>query len=209
MISPDYSIPCKNASEFDPGIQLIILAAGKSERMGVHKALLPVTSQHTLIEFLIHSYQSIGFSNIYVVHNPELNPARFPSLGVHWVLNARPELGRMHSIRMGLGALDGSVGCFLHPVDQPFIDSAIVNSMISELKPDSYIVPVYQGHGGHPILIGANVRECILLNPEEEQLKSILRRYKRKIVKSLDQRILLNINTMQEYHAFLDMFIHK
>jgi len=172
--------------------------------MGIPKAVLPVTGQLSLIEFLVQQYQLVGLYRIFVVHNTDLQPGHFPSIKPTWILNEQPEAGRMHSIRMGIEAAGFAGSCILHPVDQPFIDPATISSMIAETDPGSYVVPVYRGQGGHPVLVGVDVQEYILTHPGLDHLRSALNRFTRKEVICEDEKVLLNLNTMHEYHSYLN-----
>ncbi|NQV03720.1 MAG: NTP transferase domain-containing protein, partial [Bacteroidia bacterium] len=135
-------------------VGVIILAAGRSERMKELKALLPYDEKIRFIEKIIATYSNWGISEIVVVTNPEAfqkmkQTVTVPS-PVNIVINNHLELERFHSVKLGLGFIRKSSFCFIQNVDNPFIDSQILDLLYEQKSNEKYISPVFENKGGHP-----------------------------------------------------------
>jgi CTP:molybdopterin cytidylyltransferase MocA len=183
-------------------LTVIILAAGESKRMGKPKASLMVNSRESFLSYLVKGYLQIPDNNIVVIHSSVVEPVDYGSR-VHWLQNNDPQKGRYYSIWLAAKICSPGSACLIHNVDQPFIDSRIVKEMIMLLTPDSYVVPTYGGKGGHPVFLGSEIINFIVGHPENLDFREVLSGFRRKEVKWDDSRILLNINTKEDYLHFL------
>jgi len=182
---------------------VLILAAGNSLRMGRDKASLPFGKGQTFAEHLILSYSGSGFSPIIMVVNKKTDISLPVPVKVHFVLNEHVEWGRSWSVRLGLQNIPPGHACFIQNVDSPFTDPALLKQMQLALKPGFYVVPVFEGKGGHPVLLGGRVVNELRKKDEIPNLREALEEYTRVEVPSGDIRIHLNINTPAEYRDFI------
>jgi len=188
-----------------PGEKLavLILAAGNSERMGCDKATLPFGNGLTFAEQLISAYSGPGFGPIIIVVNKRTEITFPVPANVRYVLNENVAQGRSWSVRLGLQNIPPMQGCFVQNVDSPFTDPALLKQMQLALKPGAYVVPVFGGRGGHPVLLGSLVVDELRKKEEIPNLREALEEYERVEVPSNDNRIHLNINTPAEYREFI------
>lgn len=197
-------------SGMNPGGQEIsfsalILAAGTSGRMGADKAGLSYDDRKTFIKHLEDSYLEANAKPVVLVVNTrfakkgEENP--FTSI----IVNCEPEKGRSHSIRLGLANVPAGNACFIQNVDNPIIDSKLLKSMLNMIGKDSYVVPVYGKKGGHPILIAPQIIEHINSLDTMDDLRTTLASYRRIDYSWPDEKILLNINTPEDYAQFVKL----
>ena len=205
------------------GTAALLLAAGESSRMGEPKALLPWQGT-TLLEHQLAALESAGVSRTVVVlgHQPErLQPLIYGRQGVRWVHNPDYRKGKTTSIRAGLHALiqsqatapdtPGEEAILLLNVDQPRSSSIIrliIRSHFESARPGhpSITVPTYQGKGGHPVVLSAHLMDELMQMSESTQgLKAVVRRHGDDVVRvELDApEILLDLNTLQDYHRAL------
>src|SRR5262245_48818152 len=114
-------------------IAAIVLAAGKSERMGSPKALLTLGGA-TFLERILHAIEQSSIEKTVVVvgrHRAEIQAA-FPDLPL--IFNPIWEQGMTTSLQAGIRALPHDVdAAMLFLVDHPFIDPATINTLISHL----------------------------------------------------------------------------
>ena len=113
---------------------VIILAAGKSGRMGKPKFLLEHVSGETFLHRLITVYQRAGIHEMVVVVNSidfENHSDYFSTLPerVKIIQNPTPEQGRLLSIQLGTGALSGNTPCFIHNIDNPFVENNLLEQL--------------------------------------------------------------------------------
>ncbi|NOU17942.1 MAG: NTP transferase domain-containing protein [Bacteroidales bacterium] len=181
----------------------IILSAGKSSRMGVHKFSLKYNATTTFLEDLINQYNAYGCEEIIVVLNPDgktfleqLN-LNLPSI-VKVVINEHPEWERFYSLKLAANGFCKFQSTFVSNIDNPFVDLKVLESLAKSDTEYSY--PVFNGRGGHPFLISKNVIADLASEPKDEiHLKEFLGRYSKSAIDVDDEKVLLNVNTEEEY----------
>jgi molybdenum cofactor cytidylyltransferase len=180
----------------------IILAAGNSGRMGSDKALLAFDNNTSFIEHLVNSYFEHGADPVVIVMNENFIQSGTFNKKPLFVLNSNVEKGRSHSIKLGLSELPQSSACFLQNVDNPYADIELLSTMLFKLEPGSFIVPVIGDRGGHPVLISTEIIDYVTSLNNWNDFRVVLRRFQRIQVPWKDHKILLNINTPEEYMSF-------
>ncbi|MCK9220618.1 MAG: NTP transferase domain-containing protein [Bacteroidales bacterium] len=184
-------------------ISALILAAGNSMRMGRDKASLPYGNGLTFAGQLISTYAQSGCSPITIVMN-ERSRLTIPSSGeVQLVVNKHVEKGRSWSIWLGLQKTPEGHSCYIQNVDNPYTDSALLLLLYKALSPKRYIVPMCDGKGGHPILLGCEIVDKLRKNSNIPDLRKALLEFERFEVFFPDKRILLNLNTPDDYLNFI------
>jgi len=182
---------------------VLILAAGKSHRMGMPKMLLPFDKNRSFLDVIVEGYRNIGCKRIVVVVNERDRPLLDKYVeGAEYkvVVNSYPERQRFFSIRLGMAALKSMDAVFLHNVDNPFVDRKLLLNMQKELREDEYVVPVFKGKGGHPILLSNNIVHLIAHYPDSSiNFKKFLSEFTRTDVATGNKQILININTAEQY----------
>jgi len=194
------------------GWATVILAAGSSGRMGTDKAFLSYDHNHTFIEKIIEEHILAGCQKIVIISNEINNNAileiakKINDVTIEIVINKHLDFERFYSIKLGIEANKMYGGCFIHNCDNPFPKAQMFNEMIYLLNDDNFVVPVYKSMGGHPILLGKRVmREIINENENNCNFKLFLRKFEFVNHETNDDRILININTPEEYHKY---FVH-
>lgn len=183
---------------------LLIMAGGRSERMGVPKPFLLVEGQ-TFIEKIAEGYRCFGVKDIFVVLNSQF--IRYVPAGQNTfkiIPNNFPEYGRFFSLQTGLKAIPKNDFVFIHNVDNPFVSPDLLKEMWLRKKSNGYVVPVFNDKGGHPILISRSIVERILLTADRSRtLRDIVGEYGRIEVETNVDIILANINTWDEYEQLV------
>ena len=185
----------------------LILAAGFSERMGRHKALLPWDESSTFLEKLIHEYLEAGCNPIVCTVNEQvLSRCKNPEISsrVRLLCNMHPERGRMYSVRLGFETLKESPYCFLQNVDNPLIDAKIIRKIAGFADPSVWCSPEYKGQGGHPVLLPKKIIEKLLLFDDKNMsLRTLLSSFPSKKVIMEDDTVCRNFNTPEEFAKLL------
>jgi molybdenum cofactor cytidylyltransferase len=155
----------------DESVAAILLAAGRSERMGAFKPLLPFGDQ-TIVESCIDYLKRGGVETIVVVlgHRAEDVRKHLANSSVRFAVNPDPDSEMSASIACGVRELPPQAEATLIAlVDQPAIPSEVVVTLVNEWKTTGgkLVVPEYQGRGGHPVLVDLSFREELLtLDPQ-------------------------------------------
>jgi CTP:molybdopterin cytidylyltransferase MocA len=189
-------------------ISAIILSAGKSERMGVPKFALKFNAKSTFLEKLIGEYHSFGCKEIIVVINPKsaelLNQLQLsiPN-NVKIVLNHHPEWERFYSLKLAALALNEVTPAFVSNIDNPFVSESILESLYRYKSDFDYISPSFQDKGGHPMMLSSKIISDLRLTTQDQlHLKEFLSKYQKIKVEVDDEKVLLNINTKEEYERY-------
>ena len=160
------------SSKSKSNVAAIILAAGRSERMGAFKPLLPFGSK-SVIETCIQNVRSGGVNTIVVVlgqgSRAEKLKTHLLNSGVSFAFNPDPESEMSVSIACGIRALPEKIqAVIINPVDHAAVPAEVVATVISEWAHGARLVkPTWQERGGHPVLIDLSFREELLsLNPD-------------------------------------------
>lgn len=137
-------------------VAAIILAAGRSRRMGKFKPLLPFGNQ-TVIESCISNLRAARVAEIVVVlgHRAEDVREQLSSAPITFVTNPNPDSEMSASIELGVGALTNTVrAVFITPVDHPAIHPKTIELLIEKWRSGAKLLqPAFEGKGGHPVLI--------------------------------------------------------
>jgi molybdenum cofactor cytidylyltransferase len=139
-------------------VAAIVLAAGRSTRMGGPNKLLAELSGKKLVRIATEQALASKASEVIVVtgHQAELVEQALEGLKVKFVRNPDFAGGLASSVKAGIAAVpqnaDGAVICL---GDMPLIDAALLDRLIEAFAPDRgnlIVVPVAEGRRGNPVL---------------------------------------------------------
>ena len=183
----------------------IVLAAGRSSRMGMPKFSLMYDDATTFIEKIADEYFRFGCNDIVIVMNNEsilkygqMNLRMPPNARV--VLNDHPEWARFYSLRRGAESLPAASMAFVSNIDNPFISQETLAALIDKSVSFDYVYPAFEGKGGHPFLISQTVLKDIREEKDcQVHLRDFLSRYSTCSCDVEEPAVLFNINTPEEY----------
>ncbi len=144
-------------------ISAVVLAAGKSERMGQNKLLLPLAGKPLLV-WVLDAVCQTSIEDIVVVtgRDSEAVNRQVAVYPVKVVYNEAYRSGQASSIACGIRALDSrSRCCFFFMADQPLIDCSLIEFMINSFQPGKILQPTYRGKVGAPVLFDACYYEAL------------------------------------------------
>jgi molybdenum cofactor cytidylyltransferase len=144
-------------------ISAIVLAAGKSERMGRPKALLPLRGK-TFLENILAAISSSPVEETCVVvghHRDEIERHVVPPARI--IFNPDYEQGMITSLQAGIRSLPSRTsGALLFLVDHPLVDSETIALLVRKVGADRIVLPTFEGRRGHPVLFGSAILQEIL-----------------------------------------------
>jgi CTP:molybdopterin cytidylyltransferase MocA len=153
-------------------VAAIILAAGRSSRMGAFKALLPFGPK-TVIKSCIDAMRDAGVQTVIVVVGAD----RAADVQEHLqdsnvVFAVNPDAGSEMSASVSLGVSvvpDKIKAVLILPVDHAAVPAEAISTVIDEWKKGAVLVkPVIGERGGHPVLIDLRFRnELLNLDPAQ------------------------------------------
>ena len=191
---------------------LLILAGGKSQRMFFPKPYLQYQGK-PFFEHIATVYKSTNISKSCLVIIRDITTHEWESyykkaLSLFSVVKKiDTHQGRFHSVKTGINALSEMDYCFIHNIDNPFIDMETINFMWQHRNKSGYTVPVFQEKKGHPVLISKPLIKRILeLTHRDYNLKELLKEFSEQFVSATHKGVLLNINTPDDYRKFIQKY---
>jgi molybdenum cofactor cytidylyltransferase len=139
-------------------VAAIVLAAGRSTRMGGPNKLLAELSGKKLVRIAAEQALASKASEVIIVtgHQAVLVEQVLEGLNVKFVRNPDFAGGLASSVKAGIAAVsqdaDGAVICL---GDMPLIDANLIDRLIEAFAPDRgnlIVVPVAEGRRGNPVL---------------------------------------------------------
>ncbi len=190
------------------GVAAIILAAGKSLRMGSCKQLLPL-GNGTVIARCLDTLVASGIEDIVVVVSPEGNGVadaarRYP---VKITVNPESEGDMASSVRSGRDALISEAGgVIVFLCDYPLVSADTITSLIEEHEksPGSIIIPCHGEKRGHPLLFPRAVLDGLA---NDMILRDLVRRDTERVrcLDVIDPGVLLDMDTPEDYLRICSM----
>lgn len=194
-----------------PPVTAVLLAAGRSSRMGTPKPLLPWDGR-SLVRFQVAQLQAAGASPVVVVtgHDGDAVAAELRDSGALIAHNPDYAAGRAGSVRVGLRAAPDGRDVLVLNVDQPR-PAALVRAVLDGHRAAGGLisVPVVNGRHGHPaVFAAALLPELREVTEETEGLRAVMRRHAGRVaaIPVGDARALVDVNTPEAYRAALQQF---
>src|SRR5215469_4667856 len=162
-------------------ISAVLLAAGKSERMGKFKQLLPVDGK-TFVEACVDNLLASRTDEVIVVtgYNEAAVGAALADRPIRIVNNPCFEAGMGSSIKKGVESVAAEARAFMIALaDQPLIGPDVLNQIMSEYEDSAslIVIPTYLGRRGHPILIDSALKGEVLSMDPHIGLRQITHKY--------------------------------
>jgi molybdenum cofactor cytidylyltransferase len=183
-------------------VSAVLLAAGRSRRMGTPKALLPWHGTTLLQYQLAQLAEPDEVTEIVVVTGhraAEIEPLVAGAAKARCVRNAAWESGKVSSILTGLRALSPDCDAvLLLAVDQPR-PAAVLRALLDEhvrARPPISL-PAFEGRRGHPVLFDrALLPELLAIDEATLGVRAVIARHAPDVreVPCADPAVLLDIN---------------
>ncbi|MGA2820665.1 MAG: nucleotidyltransferase family protein [Anaerolineales bacterium] len=191
-------------------VAAVILAAGKSNRMGGPKLLLP-WGRSTVIGKIVTVLLEAKIDPIVVVTGAHRNQvlAALKGLAVLPAHNDRYErFGMTQSAQVGLQTLPGSSPATLIVLgDQPQLEPRIVCRLVEEWARSQcpVAVPVFEGRRGHPLLLDRRLWPELLAMDPDRSIRDLVHRHLDELCEVVveSSSVLADLDTPAEYRQAL------
>src|SRR5690242_7740907 len=120
----------------------IILAGGRSKRMGKNKALLPLPGNPSLT-FIEHLSSMLTFlcPEVLIVARDEADAVNYTLKGVHVIIDKLPDHGPLMGLYSGLSATRAQRSLLI-AVDMPFVQPKLASFLLSQPPSNSLLIPL-------------------------------------------------------------------
>lgn len=191
----------------------MILAGGRSSRMGRPKALLPVDGRDTFVSRLVRTLRGAGVDDVAVVAAADgpLDALRTALAAApptpRIVLNPDPSRGQLSSLLAGLRVLDrpGVDALLVTLVDVPLVEGATVRALLAAYARTRAPVvrplrPADAAHG-HPVVFDRSIFDALRAADPGTGAKPVVRALEPRIenVPVDDRGAFTDIDTPAEY----------
>jgi CTP:molybdopterin cytidylyltransferase MocA len=198
----------------------VLLAGGKSERMGTAKGLLEYQNTYWILEQInriltaavTEVYIGLGHhSQEYINKIPLLKQAQldfvlYKNVKVRVVINQNPELGSFSTLQNVLQEIPKDKSVLINPIDVPIVNTAELQTIIE--TQNQIVLPNFEGKNGHPIKLDADFwNPLLLLKPADNNTRLDLEIKKMNpsyitTVPVTDSCIVKNLNTPNDWIEF-------
>jgi molybdenum cofactor cytidylyltransferase len=189
----------------------IVLAAGKSTRMGRTKALLPLGGADTFLTRIVRSFREAGVEDVVVVLGHDAAAIALAladrNIAARIVVNADYERGQFSSLLAGLQVVDrpGVAGMLITLVDVPLVSPETVRAVVARHRATAapIVRPVSGTRHGHPVLIDRRLFDALRQADPDLGAKPVIRAHASAMgdVEVTDEGAFLDVDTPEEYVA--------
>jgi len=185
----------------------VVLAAGRSVRMGRPKAFLPhFLPDSTFLAHLVASAGSAGAHPVLVVGRPEDSQLRVETLrlGGRFVENPDSARGQLSSVIAALDSLASSLEAIvILPVDVPVITSAVIRELMNAAANTRAVIvrAAHHGQHGHPVLFKRAVFDELRRADPSSGARAVVRADPGRVldVETGEPGVLTDIDTPEDY----------
>ncbi|PYP12848.1 MAG: hypothetical protein DMD54_17835 [Gemmatimonadetes bacterium] len=190
----------------------VVLAAGRSSRMGSPKALLDFLGVPFVVRIL-EALEALEVKTRVVVLGPDA-PRIQPLLTGHdfmLVENPAPDTGPIASLREALRALQPvqPSAALVWPVDLPHVRVSTVERVLEAYRRTGapVVVPSFGDRRGHPVIWGSGLFGELLESPDATRkgARAVLRAHEKEIVSIPvdDPAVIDQVNTPEDYERLV------
>jgi molybdenum cofactor cytidylyltransferase len=199
-----------SAFDYDASvIPAIVLAAGRSSRMGRSKALLPLGDGETFLTRIVRTFLDAGVDDVVIVvgHERDEIVRSFAASGLpaRFAVNADYDRGQLSSLLAGLAVVDrpGVSAVLMTLVDVPFVSAATVRAVVDHYRRTraAIVRPTSGVRHGHPLLIDRALFGELRAAEHDSGAKPIVRAHASAAgdLPIADEGAYLDIDTVEEY----------
>ncbi len=189
-----------------PTVAAIVLAAGRSQRMGSRNKLLAEVRGLPMVACVVDAALAAKVKSVVVVTGSRAQEVQqaLSARSVVFCHNPDYKSGIASSLQCGLAAIDGQVdGAVILLGDMPLISAEQIDALIAEFDPNQerdIVAPVKDGKRGNPVLWSAHYFAAIQALSGDSGARSLLEEYAAQVweVPSSDDAIFTDIDTLDE-----------
>ena len=202
----------KDGSPKAPRITALVLAAGRSSRMGPDNKLLIDLDGKPLVRHVVDAALASACDDVVVVTGHMQAQVMEALAGARLTSVHNPEFadGLASSLRTGLAAVsDDADGILIVLGDMPKVDRRLIDRMIAAFSPAerrAIVVPVAAGRRGNPVLWAASFNEEMRHLTGDSGAKALIGANEAQVVEIVvdDDAPLVDLDTPQALAAYLE-----
>ena len=206
---------------------LILLAGGRSSRMGLPKGLLDFNGIPWILEQISRYrklqsprvYIGLGYDNNLYFNNITWFKAAtnnfYPYNGVEVkvIINQQPELGAFSTLQTVLTKIEKDSEVLVQPIDIPLLNVKELQNLVA--IENLVVIPTFNGKNGHPVKLAPEFWNELLnidITSEEARLDFQIKKESNPSITYLnvfDVNITQNINTLRDWDIYLKNTLNR
>jgi len=190
-------------------IPAIVLAAGRSSRMGVPKATLVFNERDTFLSHIVRTFHAANVDDVIVVlghDGDEIAHSLVQSdVAARIVMNHEYDRGQLSSLQAALTLIDrpGVDGMLVTLVDVPFLTPPTVHAVLERYRQTRAAVvrPTSGNRHGHPLLVARSLFDAIRHADDRTGVKPLVRAHAslEGDVPVADEGAFVDVDTPEDY----------
>jgi molybdenum cofactor cytidylyltransferase len=195
-----------------PAIAAIVLAAGRSTRMGdKNKLLLELEPGIPVVRRVVENIMAAGIDTILVVtgHEGADVERALAGFGCVFLQNSRFTDGMAGSLKIGFerAVSDGAAGVLVFLGDMPFVERGDIATVLEAVgsDPGRSVLPLVGSKPGHPVWLPARLGAAVgRLTGDRGARKLIEESGERAVTVALSNRAAIDLDTPQAFAAAME-----
>ena len=194
-------------------IPAVVLAAGRSSRMGRPKAMLPIDDRDTFLTRIVRTFLAADVDDVVIVvgHEADAVVAAFAASGLpaRFAVNRDYDRGQHSSLVAGLGIVDrpGVAAALVTLVDVPLVSAATVRAVVDRYHASRapIVRPTSGARHGHPLLIDRSLFDELRRADPAEGPKPVVRAHASAEgdLAIADEGAFTDIDTEEDYRRWI------
>jgi molybdenum cofactor cytidylyltransferase len=194
-------------------IPALVLAAGRSSRMGRTKATLPLGSD-TFLTRIVRTFLDASVDDVVIVvgHDASAIVESFAASGLpaRFVVNHAYDRGQLSSLVAGLAVVDrpGVAAALVTLVDVPLFSADTARAVLARYRESGapIVRPTSGTRHGHPLIIDRSLFDKLRAADPEAGAKPIVRAHATAIgdLPIADEGAFLDIDTVEDYERVIN-----
>lgn len=192
----------------DQGVTAVVLAAGRSSRMGRPKGLLPTGRlDETFVTRLVTTSRRAGLTEVIVVVRADdtamAAEAKRAAARVRVVLNPDADEGQLSSVQAAIRVVrpTSALGVLVVPVDMPLVTAETVRALTTAFiaSPARIVRAVHAGRHGHPVIFPRSLFDELLCADPSLGARAVVRAHGALDVQVDDIGTVEDVDTPEDY----------
>jgi molybdenum cofactor cytidylyltransferase len=195
-------------------IPALVLAGGRSSRMGRAKATLPLDGDETFLTRIVRTFLEAGVDDVVIVvgHEADLIVGHVSASGLpaRFVVNQDYDRGQLSSLVAGLGVVDrpGVAAVLVTLVDVPLVSADTVRAVVERYRRvhAPIVRPTSGSRHGHPLLIDRSLFAALRAADPAAGAKPIVRAHASPAgdIEIADEGAFTDIDTEEDYRRMIN-----
>lgn len=187
-------------------ISAVILAAGRAQRMGEQKLLLPLRGKPVL-QWVLEAVLAANVAEVICVARDLESVRQGISLAdprLYWLVNYAADRGQSTSVIAGLWAIDPhSDGALFLVGDQPMIRTELIDALIERFENGSawIVAPSFHGQPRNPVLFRRDLFPELLQLTGDRGGRMMIEKYRDStaLVEWQDEIAFMDVDVREDY----------